>query len=222
MPGGGELIEHEKSNPPSGMAGEKEQGKKGAGGKEVAKDDKPKAINLDDHHSIKCALDDAVSEVVLGRGFVENVTLSNVKMGLGLITCSIAVAAQFYPKKFPENKTFLIGCIVLYVFFNALLQYVIFTKEKDHILFTYAFPGSFSSTGLAISSKLPRSSDMYTLTIASADPQSIAAHPPVRLTKSVTKWFTKVGVLLEDSFFSDVEKLLDDYAVDRKESRKSK
>ncbi|CAM6086512.1 unnamed protein product [Calypogeia fissa] len=154
------------------MAGDKEQGKKGAGGKEVAaaaKDEKPKAINLDDHYSIKRVLDDAVSEVVLGRGYVEN--------------------------------------------------YIIFTREKSHILFTYAFPGSFSSTGLAISSKLPRYSDIYTLTIASADPQSIGAHPPVEITKSVTKWFTKGGVLLEDLFFCDVEKLLDDYSVDPKETR---
>lgn len=39
-----------------------------------------------------------------------------------------------------------------------------------------------------MSSKLPRFSDMYTLTIASADPKSISANKPVVLTKSVTKW----------------------------------
>lgn len=56
----------------------------------------------------------------MGRGFVENVTLSNVKMGIGVLCCLIAVAAQFYPKKFPENKTFLIGCIVLYPLYATL------------------------------------------------------------------------------------------------------
>lgn len=206
------------------MAGDKEQVKKGgAGGKETAsRDQKPKPINLNDHYSIKRGLDDAVSEVVLGRGFVENVTLSNVKMAIGVVTCLIAVAAQYYPKKFPENKPFLIGCIIMYVLFNILLQYIIFTREKNHILFTYPFPGSFSSTGLAISSKLPRYTDQYTLTIDSADPQSIGAHPSVELTKSVTNWFTKGGVLIEDAFFCDVEKLLDEYSADPKESRKSK
>ncbi|ONM55289.1 putative signal peptidase complex subunit 2 [Zea mays] len=49
--------------------------------------------------------------------------------------------------------------------------------------------GSFSSNGLTISSKLPRFSDMYTLTIASVDPQSIAANKPIHFTKSVTKWY---------------------------------
>lgn len=53
-------------------------------------------------------------QVVLERGYVENVKLSNLKMSIGVITCAIALAAQFYPKKFPENKTFLIGCIILY------------------------------------------------------------------------------------------------------------
>lgn len=48
--------------------------------------------------------------------------------------------------------------------------------------------GSFTSTGLVVSSKLPRFSDMYTLSIASADPKSISAGKPVEFTKSVTQW----------------------------------
>ncbi|KAL2248887.1 UNVERIFIED_CONTAM: putative signal peptidase complex subunit 2 [Sesamum indicum] len=79
--------------------------------------------------------------------------------------------------------------------------------------------GSFNSTGLIVTSKLPRFSDMYTLTIASADPQSISAKPPVELTKSVTKWFTEDGVLVEGLFWKDVEGLINEYA---KESKKSK
>jgi len=49
--------------------------------------------------------------------------------------------------------------------------------------------GSFTSTGLVVSSKLPRFSDMYTLTIESADPKSVSANEPVHLTKSVTQWY---------------------------------
>ena len=48
--------------------------------------------------------------------------------------------------------------------------------------------GSFTSTGLVVSSKLPRFSDEYTLTIDSADPKSISAGKSVQLTKSVTQW----------------------------------
>ena len=48
--------------------------------------------------------------------------------------------------------------------------------------------GSFNSTGLVVSSKLPRFSDFYTLSIASVDPKSKAAKEPVEFTKSVTQW----------------------------------
>ncbi|KAH8967079.1 hypothetical protein BDL97_03G059900 [Sphagnum fallax] len=178
-----------------------------------------KGINLQDPYCIKRVLDDSTSEVILSRGYVENVSLSNLKMGIGIFTCAIALAAQFYPKKFPANASFLVSCIILYLIMNVILQYIILTKEKQHILFTHPFPGSFTSTGLAISSKLPRYSDMYTLRIASCDPKSVSANPPVEITKSVTKWFTKDGVLAEGIFWDDVESLLDDY---EKGSRKSK
>jgi signal peptidase complex subunit 2 len=99
-----------------------------------------KGINLQDPYCIKRVLDDSTSEVILSRGYVENVSLSNLKMGIGIFTCAIALAAQFYPKKFPANASFLVGCIILYLIMNVILQYIILTKEKQHILFTHPFP----------------------------------------------------------------------------------
>ncbi|KAF8402697.1 hypothetical protein HHK36_010785 [Tetracentron sinense] len=97
----------------------------------------------------------------------------------------------------------LVNCFCLQVLGFALIQ------------------GSFSSTGLVVSSKLPRFSDMYTLSIASADPKSISAKKPVQFTKSVTQWslslslswnlFTKDGILVEGLFWKDVEGLMDKY-----------
>ncbi|KAI9080682.1 hypothetical protein K1719_037348 [Acacia pycnantha] len=181
----------------------------------------PKKANLLDLHSIKNLLDESSSEIVKSRGYVEDVRLSNVRLFLGTIIIIIALFAQFYKKKFPENRDFLIGCIVLYpyVVFNALLQLIIFTKEKNAILFTYPPAGSYVGTGLIVSSKLPRFSDMYTLTIASADPKSISANEPVHLTKSVTQWFTKDGVLVEGLFWKDVEALIDQYAKEPKKGK---
>nr|GEY78888.1 probable signal peptidase complex subunit 2 [Tanacetum cinerariifolium] len=99
---------------------------------------------------------------------------------------------------------------------------IVYTKEKNAFLFTYPHVGSaYTSTGLMVSSKLPRFSDMYTLTIASADPKSISAKPTVEFTKSVTKWFTCDGVLVEGLFWKDVEDLINDYA-NVKENKKSK
>ncbi|KAF5736596.1 signal peptidase complex subunit 2-like [Tripterygium wilfordii] len=179
----------------------------------------PKKANLLDHHSIKHILDESVSEVVTTRGFVEDVRMSNIRLVLGLVIIIIALFAQFYNKKFPENKDFLIGCIALYVVFNGLLQLIIYTKEKNAILFTYPPEGSFTSTGLVVSSKLPRFSDLYTLTIASSDPKSISAGKQVEFTKSVTQWFTKDGILAEGLFWKDVDALIDEYAGEPKKKK---
>lgn len=55
-----------------------------------------------------------VWQIVTGRGYAEDVRLSNVRLLLGSVIIAIALLAQFYNKKFPENRDFLIGCIVLY------------------------------------------------------------------------------------------------------------
>ncbi|KAG6600942.1 putative signal peptidase complex subunit 2, partial [Cucurbita argyrosperma subsp. sororia] len=76
----------------------------------------------------------------------------------------------------------------------------------------YIPDGSLSSTGLVVCSKFPRFSHLYTLTISSSEPKSICANESVQLTKSVTRWFTKDGVLVEGFFWKDVEALIDDYS----------
>ncbi|CAN8317429.1 unnamed protein product [Cochlearia groenlandica] len=170
-----------------------------------------KKTNLLDHNSIKHILDESVSDIVTSRGYKENVSLSNLKLFLGTIIIVVALVAQFYNKKFPENRDFLIGCIISYPFFidihvcyvllNGVLQLILYTKEKNAILFTYPLEGSFTSTGLVVSSKLPRFSDQYTLTIDSADPKSISAGKSVHLTKSVTQWSVSPSLSLSLIFF---------------------
>ncbi|XP_019258652.1 PREDICTED: probable signal peptidase complex subunit 2 [Nicotiana attenuata] len=179
----------------------------------------PKKANLLDHHSIKNLLDESVTEIVTSKGYPEDVRLSNVRLLIGTIIIAIALVAQFYKKEFPANRDFLIGCIVLYILFNVILQLIIHTKEKNAILFTYPPEGSFNSTGLIVSSKLPRFSDKYTLTVETADPKSISAKPKVEFTKSVTQWFTKDGVLVEGLFWKDVEALVNNYAKEHKKSK---
>jgi hypothetical protein len=51
---------------------------------------------------------------------------------------------------------------------------------------------------------LPRFSDEYTLTIASADPKSISAGKPVQFTKSVTQWYLSVTLTLTPQNFNEV------------------
>ncbi|CAG7908242.1 unnamed protein product [Brassica rapa] len=77
-----------------------------------------KKVNLLDHNSIKHMLDESVSDIVTSRGYKEDVRLSNMKLILGTVIIAVALVAQFYNKKFPENRDFLIGCIALYPFLN--------------------------------------------------------------------------------------------------------
>ncbi|CAN6582873.1 unnamed protein product [Malus baccata var. baccata] len=177
--------------------------------KAESKSKNPKKVNLSDHSSIKHLLDESVSEIVKSRGYVENTRLSNLKLLIGTVVIIIALFAQFYNKKFPENRDFLLGCIL-----------VSYTKEKNAILFTHPPAGAFS-TGLVVSSKLPRFSDLYTLTVASADPESISANKPVEFTKSVTQWFTNDGVLVEGLFWKEVDGLINEYAKEPKKSKKT-
>ncbi|XP_022765043.1 probable signal peptidase complex subunit 2 isoform X3 [Durio zibethinus] len=109
-----------------------------------------------------------------------------------------------------SNVRLLLGTIIILI---------IYAKEKHAILFTYPPAGSVTSTGLVVSSKFPRFSDLYTLTIASADPKSISAGKPVEFTKSVTQWFTKDGILVEGLFWKDVEALINDYAAEPKKKK---
>ncbi|THF98397.1 hypothetical protein TEA_025685 [Camellia sinensis var. sinensis] len=121
--------------------------------------------------------------------------------------------------KNPKKANLLDHHSIKHILDESVTELIIYTKEKNAILFTYPPPGSFNSTGLVVSSKLPRFSDMYTLTVASADPKSVSAKPPVEFTKSVTQWFTKDGILVEGLFWKDVDGLINDYG---RESKKSK
>ncbi|KAA3454094.1 putative signal peptidase complex subunit 2 [Gossypium australe] len=80
-----------------------------------------KRANLLDHNSLKHILDESVSEIVTSRGYAEDVRMSNVRLFIGTIIIVIALFAQFYKKKFPGNRDFLIGCIVLYPFFSEFV-----------------------------------------------------------------------------------------------------
>lgn len=55
-------------------------------------------------------------QIVTSKGYPEDVRMSNMRLLLGAVIIAIALLAQFYPKKFPENRDFLIVCIGLYPF----------------------------------------------------------------------------------------------------------
>ncbi|KAL7108795.1 hypothetical protein ACP275_06G135700 [Erythranthe tilingii] len=83
---------------------------------EMATTKTPKKTNLLDHNSIKHMLDESVTEIVTSKGFPEDNRMSNIRLLIGVVIIVIALFAQFYNKKFPENRNFLLGCTGLYPF----------------------------------------------------------------------------------------------------------
>lgn len=57
------------------------------------------------------------------KGYPEDVKLSNLRLLIGTVIIGIALLAQFYNKKFPENRNFLIGCIISYPFFSSIFPF---------------------------------------------------------------------------------------------------
>ncbi|KAL6531044.1 hypothetical protein OROHE_014113 [Orobanche hederae] len=117
--------------------------------RETASNKNPKKANLLDHHSIKHILDESVIEIVTSKGYPEDVRMSNIRLLLGAIIIVIALFAQFYNKKFPENRIFLlfhkfVVCLIFdagkYVVLNGILQLIVYLKEKNAIMFTYPPP----------------------------------------------------------------------------------
>jgi hypothetical protein len=60
---------------------------------------------------------------VKNKGYTEDTRLGNWKLGIGAAVIAVALLAQFYPKKFPQNREFLLGCIALYPFLHWSFGY---------------------------------------------------------------------------------------------------
>lgn len=91
--------------------------------------------------------------MILGSGYAEDYTTSNVKLVLGfaayvsvcthppptipITSVGTALLAQFYPVKYPDNKILLIVCVSLYVIFTTVLNWYTTHAEGDAVLHTY-------------------------------------------------------------------------------------
>jgi hypothetical protein len=52
-------------------------------------------------------------------------------MGIGVAVIAVALLAQFYPKKLPQNRELLLGCIALYPFFPCLINFLSFAGSAE-------------------------------------------------------------------------------------------
>ena len=101
--------------------------KKKAANKDIDK------VNVYDAPAVKLLLDTQVSKVLSSKSYSLNMRLSNLRILLTGLGTLLAVIAQFYPAKFPENWWCLMVCCPLFVVVNALVTYWLPAQEQDII-----------------------------------------------------------------------------------------
>ena len=68
----------------------------------------------------------------MSRGYIPDVSLNTFKLVMGYIIIFIALVAQFYKNKFPENRDFLAACVILYPFsFICVLSFRSLVERLD-------------------------------------------------------------------------------------------
>lgn len=89
---------------------------------------------------------------MLDQGYVEDVRLSNLKLGMGVVAVLLTILTQFWPVPFPESASFVKGCVLVYFVLQGVLQLVHLLVEKDCILLTKRRTGEEASANAAASS----------------------------------------------------------------------
>lgn len=174
--------------------------------------------DLGDMAGLKRGLDDCALNAVLDAGYEEDHFTSNVKIGVGSITIAIALIAQFYPKKHPENWAVLLACLILYCLGSALLSLFSALYEEDACFITRPKKAA-GDLALRVSSRLPRYSDRYSLVVsdqAKHEPGLTSLWKPnprqsldgVEKEWSLTEFYNVDGVLHKELFEAEVQKLL--------------
>lgn len=202
-------------------------------------DSEPQKINVLDSAAVKRELDEASIRAAKSAGYKEDHFVSNVKIMLGLLTCLIALVAQFWPQKHPNNWWLLFCCIVAYAACTAALNLFLLRFEGEAFFFTVARK---EHPALKFVSKMPRYSDKYTLLISKSNETNqfssilqlwpwIAAlkslfaswqnrkqdsSDQAEMTHPVTKYFHSDGYVNESVFGQDVQQLLQHSALSGK------
>jgi len=170
-------------------------------------------IALSDPGAIKRVLDDTITKYFLEEvGYVEDTSISNLKLVLGTISVSLALTAQFYPAPFPQNYYVLLICCPIYFVFSSILQYMTTFVEKDFILWVKS-KDRFQAKEVQVFTKFPKYS--YDFTIGIGD-KGTAENKAASLTKSVASWFDSTGVFHEEVFRRDLRDLHSSYSRQQK------
>jgi len=197
-----------------------------------------KKTNLGDTATIKRLLDDAAIDVLLNdqdMGYVEDTSMSNLKLLIGFSAVGASLLSHVYPAPFPRNWWCLLFCCAFYFIMSGVLQLLLTFIELESILLLRVDQKSKVSRdvrGLNVSSSFPRFQNMYTLAITPVPGSgrgvvALARSPPFRpdlpegndsphcLQQAwpVEHYFDEEGVFAEESFMEAVKEFLQRYRM---------
>ena len=66
-------------------------------------------------------------------GLKEDKSYGNLKLGIMLVSVLVGSIAQFYPRAFPDNRTLLAVCVVIYFALSGVLQYQTTFYDREFI-----------------------------------------------------------------------------------------
>jgi hypothetical protein len=128
--------------------------------------------------------------------FEEDLSWSNLKMGIMTAASASALVAQFYPLPFPANVWLLGVCVAIYFALSGVLQFMVTFLDKDAIYASKPSGGDVAR----IRTSLPRGAQTYTAVVECPPGKEVA-----RLVESVGRYFTaKDGSLVPANVARDL------------------
>ena len=201
----------------------------------------PKKTALGDTSTMKRLLDDAVIAVLLdkeeGHEYVEDTSMSNLKLVIGFSGGGASLASHAYPATFPNNWWVLLFCCSFYFAMSGILQLLLSFVELESIIVLRGKPNADGSRGrgLNVSTNFPRYQEMFTLGITpvSGGAFSLMSAPSFRpdvpggntapgclqRSWSVAAYFDEEGTFLEEEFMEEVHKFVNDYQSAQKKEQ---
>ncbi len=169
--------------------------------------DKAAKINIYDQNAVKQLLDDVAMEHVLEKGYVEDNTLTNWKLILGLISCALAALSHFYPTPFPENIPILKLCVISYFIISIILQALAYLKEKNIIISTLdSTVGKRKHKAFDLSTVFLKYDENFTIHVnlrgGSNDNEKSVTH-------SIGRWFDAEGKFNRPLYKHDLDGLIE-------------
>lgn len=192
-----------------------------------------KRTHLGDTATIKRLMDDAAIHVILdpdeGHGYVEDTSMSNLKLVVGFAGVGASLVSHVYPATFPKNWWVLLACCAWYFAMSGVLQLLLSFVELESMLVVTGKTTADGAKrpGINVSSHFPRFQEIYTLGMTPVPGSALSMYAAPRFRPdviggntapqclqrswSVAKYFDEEGLFAEEEFMQAVKEFVTEY-----------